>query len=186
MASKRYDISWFDPERRKPSPPDLGYTRNLIAKLFFRTNERILDRNDIEVLHRLASYVVQELAHGRTVELSLVGKADYRGRATYNKWLSEQRAKAVAERLGRFVGQHPNFTCVWLAGLGEELAVQAAGKLTPDRYLMENDRIVEVWWGLPAMHFMPEMRQHCFPRGAGGVSLTDFSFTATANKASPR
>jgi hypothetical protein len=160
MGSRKNDGSWFDAGRRKPSPPELGYIQNMIGTIYFRTNERTLDQHDREVLNKLATFVKQELTHGTSVELSLVGKADYRGRASHNKWLSEQRVKAVAERLGRLAGNHWDFTGVWAATIGEEQSVQGR-----DRMLNAIDRAVHIWWGKPKMHIMPKLRRYIFGKG---------------------
>jgi len=166
MASKTYSTSggsWFDPDRRKPSPPELGYQQDLIGMIYFSTNDRALDRNDLDVLHKLSTFVTTELAHDRPVVLSLVGMADARGRASYNKWLSEQRVKAVANRLGRLTRiDRPYFTGVWAAAIGEE---QAMSQFVKDCFYRSLDRAVAIWWGRPKMHIMPKLRWYSFGKG---------------------
>jgi hypothetical protein len=72
----------------------------IIGQIFFATDERVLDQNDVDVLHGMASYMKAYLggAEGpfmRSFTMGFIGWADYRGASAYNTRLSERRAEVV-------------------------------------------------------------------------------------------
>jgi hypothetical protein len=72
----------------------------IIGRIFFATDERTLDQNDVDVLHGLAYYMKAYLARAegprlRPFTMGFIGWADYRGAAAYNMRLSQERADMV-------------------------------------------------------------------------------------------
>lgn len=156
--------SWFDSQRIKPSPPELGYIQNLIASIRFPTNSYSLSQDDLDVLNQLAGFLMPRILFGDQVEISLVGHTDFRGRASYNKWLGEQRLKAVHKHLELLVPRAPNFSFVWGVSAGEDYAPQGFR----DELFLQITRCVEVWWGKPSLHKLPAMSKYSLSSGAGG------------------
>ena len=100
--------------------------KDIVARIYFHTNDRRLDRQDRAVLGKVAKNIKSELAIGKVPELWLVAETDRQGDAAYNQKLSDRRLKAVAEHLGRLLAGERSFTHVWAYSAGEGLA--AAGR----------------------------------------------------------
>jgi hypothetical protein len=138
---KFQQLSWFD--------AGWGATgeQKRVACIFFATNERQLDRGDWFQLSRLADHYAIRLHHGMSVDLSFIGRADARYYEDYNKRLSEDRARVVAEEVEEQLRQRLQAGGAEhrmraykgsIAGFGEWFAVAR-----PDSWA--NDRRVDVY-----------------------------------------
>ena len=96
--------------------------KGVVAGIYFRTNDRRLDRQDRRVLGRVAKDVKIELAIGKVPELWLVAETDRQGDEAYNQKLSDLRLKVVAEHLGKLLAGERSFTHVWAFSAGESVA----------------------------------------------------------------
>jgi outer membrane protein OmpA-like peptidoglycan-associated protein len=92
------DESWMNlsgSETRKSATGD-----RIIGQIFFATAERNLDQNDVDVLDGLARYMKAFLAstegpYLHPFTIGFIGWADFRGAASYNQRLSQERADMV-------------------------------------------------------------------------------------------
>ena len=72
--------------------------KNLIAQIFFATNDHDLDKDDLAVLEPLGDYMreyCRRYAMDAMKLFKFVGNADHRGSASYNMQLAEKRANRV-------------------------------------------------------------------------------------------
>ena len=120
----------FAPERR-------------IAQIFFGTNDRSLDRRDRAVIQEVAMMTISELGKGKPVELTLLAECDSRGSEAYNRWLSDQRLKVVADSLARAPLLYRMLNWVWGVSAGEELYFAKS----QDRNRLARHRCVSIFWG---------------------------------------
>ena len=103
--------------------------KGLIAEVYFRTDEHILDKQDKNVLDLLIEqYQLHLLANN--VHFTFNGHADYRHTDKYNENLSKKRALSVQSYICTRIGSSINFS--WKVNpLGETLA--GRGNLEIDR-----------------------------------------------------
>lgn len=81
---------------------------NLVAHIYFATNETELDDDDLRVLDTLKRYYSEERLQENHVYFSVVGWADWR--QADNISLSQGRARSVRRFLDSTIGQYPGIT----------------------------------------------------------------------------
>jgi outer membrane protein OmpA-like peptidoglycan-associated protein len=129
--------SWFNPHATAEAA---AARQAVISQFFFDTNVRDMRPGDGPVLGKLISHLRLALVSGQ-VELALIGYADHRGAAAYNKLLARDRVAAVASSLNRALIGTPNFSHVGGFARGEAHAVQG----TVDPEVLAWDRRVDVY-----------------------------------------
>ena len=125
----------------------------VIGEIYFGTNERTLDKKDRSVIQDVAMMAFSELGQGEPVELSLLAQCDHRGSAAYNKQLSDQRLKVVADALAGHSLLVRKLDWVWAVSAGEELSVFKSN----DRKIWARNRRVMVYWGKIDLSFFREV-----------------------------
>ncbi|MBA3746632.1 MAG: peptidoglycan-binding protein [Solirubrobacterales bacterium] len=88
---------------------------NPVARIFFPTNGKILDDQDMTILRRLADAAEE----AEEIEFEVVGYADKREGAAYNIVLSDDRATVVRYHLDDLLDQRKVKAAIAFGGVGE-------------------------------------------------------------------
>ena len=133
-------LSWFGQNSSSSVLGFGGRQSKIIAQIFFPTDTTRLDVHDRLVVSMLATYLKECLKRER-VELAIIGHADHRGKAEYNKSLGWDRARTVARELYRLLYSEPLFSFITCLSEGERHATQE----TRNPSVLAEDRRVDVW-----------------------------------------
>jgi hypothetical protein len=112
---------------------------NVIAEIYFDTDDDKLDTQDVQTLETIASELSVILL-GQRVELTFIGHADHRGSRTYNEKLGQRRAESVRQFFEHRLGRFSSYSSWKVVSRGETVAAQ--GDVSKRR--MAQDRRVDI------------------------------------------